>query len=73
MVTDARPFRYLRTLNQGTPDIHGALCTARRAINIANRGMAIPLSGIVSPKAEALGCPAAAGSVGREVKKEIPL
>ncbi len=55
------------------PDIHGALGTARRAINIANPGMAVPPREIVSPKARALGCPAAAGSVGREVKKEIPL
>ncbi len=48
-----------------TPDILGALGTARRALSIGSPGIAVPLSGIVSPKAEAMRYKL---SLGREVK-----
>ncbi len=44
--------------------------TARRAINMGSPGMAVPLSGIVFSKAEAVRCKL---SVGREVKTEFRL
>ncbi len=53
-------------------------------MNMGSPGMAVPPRGIVSPKAclldragawhtEAVRCPAAAGSVSREVKTETPV